>query len=634
MSYPKKESKRNKPSSPSAGLKRVRKAVCKQGLLAIATILLTVVMVFAMTTAWYTNVAQTNGLTFQTQQWSAGDVGIAVGETSFELYPGAEGVIPLTLTNKTDLITSVSVNIIRDDIPEEMQKRLFFYVDETSLNNGETVDRAYVSSGRWSYTYTLMPGQTIRMDNGSHNAAPLRWTWVYDMLGYYVVGSKQTDGSINVTEYIRPIEYDFEKATFDSDGILETVDGKDVALFLAELFSTDGYSSKSIELNSQSGYYPVEVDENGNGVWAYLCCYDQIIAGFEYDTDPTDISFSVELKFTTKNETTVQRQVSTVAQLNEALVANDVDIIQLEQDLVLDQSLTLQSGTRAILDLNGHSIDLEDIPVDMDGKKVAFKATDATLILMDGVLKGSGSDYEVAVQSMGAQVYLQRMTVTDVYRGVEIFDNLSTGDSTVQLVECNIFVSNIGLFIQGNGNASKGITRVIAENCSIEGSHSAVCGQGSSGSGSEYWGTDIQLINCKLNATLQGSSWAGIYHPQKNSNLTVVGGEIHGYTGVVVKGGTVSIENATIHAYGTANEPAAANSGWTDTGDGVYVEAVYPWKAMVELRGDDMKVISDHGQAVRLFEVSGAGPGSLSISGSGTYMNADVNMDITDFKVD
>ncbi len=632
MSYPKKESKRNKPSSPSAGLKHIRKTVRKQGLLAIATILLTVVMIFAMTTAWYTNVAQTNGLTFQTQQWGAGDVDIKVEEASFELYPGAEGVVPLTLTNKTELVTSVTVNVIRDQIPDEMKKRLFFYVDETSNANGETVDRTYVSSGRWSYTYTLMPGETLHMDSSSYNAAPLKWTWVYDMLGYYVVGTQQEDGSIAVTEYIRPIEYDFENASFDSNGKLQTVNGQDAALFLAKIFSTDGYSSGQI-VESENGYYPVEVDQDGNGVWAYLCNYDEIIDGIAYDTDPTIVPFSVELKFTAKNEATVQRQVSNVAQLQEAL-NSQVDIIQLEEDLTLTQGLILQSGTRAVLDMNGHSIDLKDISADTDGKKVAWKAADGELILMNGALKGSGSGHEVAVQSMGAQVSLRGVTITNVYRGVEIFDNLSTKDSTVRLTDCNIFASNIGLFVQGNGNGSAGLTRLVAENCSIDGSHSAVCGQGSSGSGSEYWGTDIQLINCKLNASLMGSSWAGIYHPQKNSSLTVLGGEIHGYTGVVVKGGTVSIENAIIHAYGTANEPAAANSGWTDTGDGVYVEAVYPWKASVELRGDEMMVISDYGKAVQLFEVSDAGPGTISISGAGRYMSAGTDMDVTAFRVD
>ncbi len=641
MNYPKKEQQRNKAQSPFNGLEKIRKSVRKQGLLAIATILLTVVMVFAMTTAWYTNVAQTNGLTFTTQSWGVNDVEIQVGTTAFEIYPGAVGVVPLTLTNKTATIASVGVSVVSNasNLADEMGKRMFFYVEQSQRKNGEYVDRTYISGGNVSYTFTLLPGETIHMDGSGYNAAPVKWTWVYDMLGYYISGTKQPNGDVAVSQYLRPIEYKYDEATFDENGRLLTVDGvTTVDAFLETLSGKDGYlGTIDTAAVTEKGYYPVDVDENGTGIWAYLCTYTEIEQGILYDTQmaQTMPSFQVQLKFTTKNESTVQAQVGSVDQLQEALLDRTVDVIQLEKDLVLSESIDVPSGTQAVVDLNGHTISMKDLTENQESEKVAFLTeTDAQLVLINGKIEGTGTGKEVAVKAIGAQITMSGMTLTNVYRGVDIKDQLSQGDSVVRVSNSAISATNIGLFIQGNGEASDGITRLVVENCSIDGGYVAISGQGSSGAGNQLWGTDIQLTNCKLNANLKGESWAGIYHPQQNSTLNIQGGQIHGYTGIAVKGGNVVIQDATIHGYGQANAAADAASGWTDTGDGIYLEAVYRWKATVELRGDNMNVISDHGMAVQLFEKTGFGPGSIYIYGNGTYKNGQTDMDITDFKVD
>ncbi len=639
MNYPRKEQQRNKTKGPLNGLEKIRKSVRRQGLLAVATILLTVVMVFAMTTAWYTNVAQTNGLTFTTQSWGVNDVDIQVGTTAFEIYPGAVGIVPLKLVNKTQTIASVGVSAIFNTagVEDEMEKRLFFYVEQTQRKNGEYVDRTYIGSGNSSYTYTLLPGETVHMDGGGYNAAPVKWTWVYDMLGYYVSGTRQANGDVAVSQYLRPIEYDLDKATFGEDGKLKTVDGVTVDAFLEGISEKDGYlGTIDTATVTEKGYYPVEVDENGTGVWAYLCTYTEIEQGIQYDTQlaQTMPSFQVQLKFTTKNESTVQAQVSNVEQLKEALLDSSVDVIQLEQDLVLSETIDVLNDSQAVLDLNGHIINMNGLTENQDNEKVAFRAeTDAKLILINGKIEGTGNGKEVAVKAVGAQITMSGMTLTNVYRCIDIKDQLSQGDSVVRLSDSTISATNIGLFIQGNGDVSDGVTRLIAENCSIDGAYVAICGQGSANANNQQWGTDIQLTNCKLNANLKGESWAGIYHPQQNSTLNIQGGEIHGYTGIAVKGGTVVIQNAIIHGYGEANKAAEATSGWTDTGDGIYLEAVYPWKATVELRGDNMNVISDHGKAIQLFEKTGFGPGLIYIYDDGSYKNGQTDMDISAFKI-
>lgn len=640
MNYPRKEKQRNKTKSPFNGLEKIRKSVRKQGLLALATILLTVVMVFAMTTAWYTNVAQTNGLTFTTQSWGVNDVDIQVGTTAFEIYPGAVGVVPLKLTNKTQTIASVGVSAVFNEASTEndMGKRLFFYVEQTQRKNGEYVDRTYIGSGNGSYTYILLPEETVHMDGNSYNAAPVKWTWVYDMLGYYVFGTKQANGDVAVSQYLRPIEYELDEATFDEDGKLKTVDGSTTAdAFLRDLSENDGYvGTIDTDAVTEKGYYPVEVDKNGTGVWAYFCTYAEIEQGIQYDTQMSQAmpSFQVQLKFTTKNESTVQVQVSDAEQLRNALLDTTVDVIQLEQDIVLSETIDVSSDSQAIVDLNGHTMNMKDVEENQDNEKVAFKAeTDSKLILLNGKIEGSGNGHEVAIKAIGAQITMSEMTLTNIYRGVDIKDQLSQGDSVVRMSDSTILATNIGVFIQGNGDVSDGVTRLIAGNCSIDGAYVAICGQGSASANNQQWGTDIQLTNCKLNANLKGESWAGIYHPQQNSVLSIQGGEIHGYTGIAVKGGTVVIQDATVHGYGQANAAADASSGWTDTGDGIYLEAVYQWKATVELRGDNMNVISDYGMAVQLFEKTDYGPGAIYIYDNGYYKNGQNDMDITHFKV-
>ena len=71
MNFPKKDQQQNNRSF--TGLDRIRRSIRRQGLLAVATVLLTGALIFAMTSAWYTNVAQTSGLTFTTQQWGFQD---------------------------------------------------------------------------------------------------------------------------------------------------------------------------------------------------------------------------------------------------------------------------------------------------------------------------------------------------------------------------------------------------------------------------------------------------------------------------------------------------------------------------------------------------------------------------------
>ena len=84
-----------------------------------------------------------------------------------------------------------------------------------------------------------------------------------------------------IDEYVLPIEYPFDPVTttFAEDGRLKTIDGFTTAdEFLVRFSETDGYKG-TIDVNARTanGYYPVYVNSEGYGVWAYLCTYSEII---------------------------------------------------------------------------------------------------------------------------------------------------------------------------------------------------------------------------------------------------------------------------------------------------------------------------------------------------------------------
>jgi len=83
---------------------------------------------------------------------------------------------------------------------------------------------------------------------------------------------------------------------------------------------------------------------------------------------------------------------------------------------------------------------------------------------------------------------------------------------------------------------------------------------------------DNTVINISGDASVTGY-YAAIYHPQ-GGELNISGNaKLRGWSGVVVKGGNVTIsENAAITATGTANAYRPESSGFVDTGDALYVE--------------------------------------------------------------
>ena len=109
-------------SANSAALSKAKKNMYWQISLALITIVLTIVIAFAMTSAWYTNIVQTSGLVFEAEAWGFEGT-IRVDSVPIVAGPGDSGVIHLEVENDSENIVSVGVNISKARMAEEMQPR-------------------------------------------------------------------------------------------------------------------------------------------------------------------------------------------------------------------------------------------------------------------------------------------------------------------------------------------------------------------------------------------------------------------------------------------------------------------------------------------------------------------------------
>lgn len=590
-----------------AGVLRIlRRNVLLQASLAIITVVLTIVLIFSLTVAWYTNVVQTGGLSFEAEKWNFDGKIELLTEQNISASPGDQGIIPLRVTNQGDHIVAASATVNKNGMEEEMRKRLYFYVDTQVERNSEKVERAYIS-GLSSYTYTIYPHSELLLSDTRQNAPLIKWMWVYDVLGYYVWGQNE-DGVIKPDDYIRPVEYAYDPTTttFDSEGNLLTVDGqKSVATFVAELTKADGYKG-ALNLDDPTspdyvtavgGYYPISVNDDGYGVWLHLCTEDEIRANMAYDTaigsENNTKTYTATVTVTGQNSRGDARPVTSVQELQEALTDPTAGVIRLQENLELTQPLQM-AGCTAAIDLNGKTLSVGD-----GVNRVATLTEGAKLSIENGEIQGSASTNNmIAVHMTGAHLTVNNVTMTNVDTGVRVEDHKASlgTSSTIYINKSTIAADLYGVHVYGNQNASQTRTQVVIQD-------SAVTGAGYAGilyNGS-YGGIDTVVSNTEVKGL-----YAAIYHPQGDSTLTVSNqSTLTGGTGLVVKGGTVTVTDSTVH--GTMKEvsaPAYSSSGWTDTGDGIYLEANYAanntdWTVSVTVTNST--VTSDFSRAVRKY---------------------------------
>jgi len=625
--------KQNKTSSGNAtedALSRMQKNIYRQAALALLTVVLTIVILFAMTSAWYTNIVQSKGLMFEAESWGF-DGTITVNEESILAAPGDSGVVHLEVENASDSISTISVNVSKNDMQEEMKKRLFFYVDTQMSRDGETMDRVYLNNYE-GYAYTIFSQGNLILTENASNAPQIKWQWVYDVLGYYVQAKPQevidengnTILKMNITEYLRPIEYDFDAATItmdtDASGelrmVLDTVDGTtDPYIYLWQLSKKDGYKGEiAAEDRLENGFYPVDVDDNGYGVYAYMCNYTEIEMATQYDSELAELAYrnakeepltdaeqarlnhTAKLTISAQKDETTAINVNTLDALQNVITQGSADVIQLSSNITIPsgESLTIPRNSRVMVDMNGYTL-----------SSTSGRAVDAlpgsSLTMLNGALTGPGTDTATyGIYTIGAEVVMSDVDVSGFRYGVCIGDNADNNplDSRVHMVGCKINADWYAVFISGNGLQSVQKSQLIVQNSTLSSNGIVITGSGNA-TGNGRWGTDIQILNSEIvgkKANETDKVWGtAIYQPQQNSTMVISNSTVTGYNGIALKGGSIKILDSTITGNGLKNEPAENRDGFTDTGDAVYIDTIYGYEILLEIDGaSDLSSMNSH----------------------------------------
>jgi len=625
--------KQNKTSSGNAtedALSRMQKNIYRQAALALLTVVLTIVILFAMTSAWYTNIVQSKGLMFEAESWGF-DGTITVNEESILAAPGDSGVVHLEVENASDSISTISVNVSKNDMQEEMKKRLFFYVDTQMSRDGETMDRVYLNNYE-GYAYTIFSQGNLILTENASNAPQIKWQWVYDVLGYYVQAKPQevidengnTILKMNITEYLRPIEYDFDAATItmdtDASGelrmVLDTVDGTtDPYIYLWQLSKKDGYKGEiAAEDRLENGFYPVDVDDNGYGVYAYMCNYTEIEMATQYDSELAELAYrnakeepltdaeqarlnhTAKLTISAQKDETTAINVNTLDALQNVITQGSADVIQLSSNITIPsgESLTIPRNSRVMVDMNGYTLS------STSGRSVDALPGSA-LTMLNGALTGPGTDTATyGIYTIGAEVVMSDVDVSGFRYGVCIGDNADNNplDSRVHMVGCKINADWYAVFISGNGLQSVQKSQLIVENSTLSSNGIVITGSGNA-TGNGRWGTDIQILNSEIvgkKANETDKVWGtAIYQPQQNSTMVISNSTVTGYNGIALKGGSIKILDSTITGNGLKNEPAENRDGFTDTGDAVYIDTIYGYEILLEIDGaSDLSSMNSH----------------------------------------
>lgn len=315
------------------------------GITSLAVLMIGAIL-FALTSAWYTNTIQANEITLKTAKWNFDGTITLDGEKDGtlglgDLYPGDTRPLPVTIVNQDTRGVNVRVEANKSKMESpEMQQRLYLYVEVTDEATN-TRTRHYINSLS-GYLYTVAAKQTLRItdaelltlkENEKQDKNTLHLQWVYDMTGYFLLGTVTENGSsITVAgktedtqpEYLMPVTYDLDRAQFETDGKLRSVSeyqettktyattdrGNYMKLLFEQYISEYNSNAKpyTSETTVHGNYYAVDVDANGYGVWLYLPDKTAIDAAAEWDQKTAATAaaqpISLSLVFKGQNQTT------------------------------------------------------------------------------------------------------------------------------------------------------------------------------------------------------------------------------------------------------------------------------------------------------------------------------------------
>lgn len=309
---------------PKTEAGRIRRRIAgRVGITSLAVLMIGAIL-FALTSAWYTNTIQANEITLKTAKWNFDGNITLDGEKDGtldlgDLYPGDTRPLPVIIENQDTRGVNVRVEADKSKMASpEMQQRLYLYVEVTDeVTNTKT--RHYINSLS-GYLYTVAAGQTLHitdaerplLTNEAQDKNTLHLQWVYDMTGYFLLGTvTENNNTITVAgktadsqpEYLMPVTYDLDRAQFGTDGKLHSVSEYQTNTngtagyattsrvdYLKRLFDQyiSGYNIKAAAYDenttkSYGNYYAVDVDTTGYGVWLYLPDKAAIDAAAQWD---------------------------------------------------------------------------------------------------------------------------------------------------------------------------------------------------------------------------------------------------------------------------------------------------------------------------------------------------------------
>lgn len=329
---------------PKTEAGRIRRRIAgRVGITSLAVLMIGAIL-FALTSAWYTNTIQANEITLKTAKWNFDGTITLDGEKDGtldlgDLYPGDTRLLPVTIVNQDTRGVNVRVEADKSKMESpEMQQRLYLYVEVTDEATN-TKTRHYINSLS-GYMYQVNANQTLRItdaeptlkENEKQDKNTLHLQWVYDMTGYFLLGKVDETGA-KVTgkaadsqpEYLMPVIYDLDRAQFDTDGKLHSVseyqettktyattDRKNYLKRLFEQYISE-YNSNAKPYDDKTttvhgNYYAVDVDTTGYGVWLYLPDKAAIEAAAQWDQEKAATAatqpISLNLVFKGQNQTT------------------------------------------------------------------------------------------------------------------------------------------------------------------------------------------------------------------------------------------------------------------------------------------------------------------------------------------
>lgn len=331
---------------PKTEAGRIRRRIAgRVGITSLAVLMIGAIL-FALTSAWYTNTIQANEITLKTAKWNFDGTITLDGEKDGtlglgDLYPGDTRPLPVTIVNQDTRGVNVRVEADKSKMESpEMQQRLYLYVEATDEATN-TKTRHYINSLS-GYLYTVAAKQTLHITdaetlsaNEVQNKNTLHLQWVYDMTGYFLLGTVDKTGA-KVTgkaadtqpEYLMPVTYDLDRAQFGTDGKLSSVSEYQTNTngtagyattrredYLKRLFEQyiSEYNSNAKPYDDKTttvhgNYYAVDVDTTGYGVWLYLPDKAAIDAAAQWDqnTEKSENAqpISLNLVFKGQNQTT------------------------------------------------------------------------------------------------------------------------------------------------------------------------------------------------------------------------------------------------------------------------------------------------------------------------------------------